>query len=672
MYPWGCRRGSVVCCHEFDRQGPTGPATNDPYSWCTCVEPRLDSQINSALVDSLNGGGGNSSSSSTNPLLDVRRFLEFRAAMLHCPPDFDAMAQRAHLLGSGTAHQVFGLAAEDAARLGAESAVVRINTFEYCEARGQRAHQKLLDALAVEAWLNVQMGDAGVGPRVHQACLQRRTPTGAGAAGSGAEAVLTLALVMERLSTSVEALLREQPSARLADDQLMEQVEWATGVAGLVLLDSKLANLLASPSPRVEGAWDVRLADFDPPLAAHMPQMRPSCRALVTLAKLGLELVCGASYVLSPGYVRRLRELEAADPQCAADIFDRSRPWSAIPPAHRQLLAWLPCCLMNSLERSGYWDCMLQGGRLRRASLLVEPTPAPLSSSAPPPPHPTQPPTPAPLRCLSGPATDAMDCSRSRTAGSRDALRDHSRGASSEDGRGDSGPGARLLTERAGGQGFGARLRDGHCVTFDVPSRADPIGEASSPSPPPPSIPPHPPSSPAPITPPPVPSRPPCRPHPRPPPPPSPSPPPPRPSESRLPPPAPSPPPPGPPPVWPALAPHLGDALDDREPRGPRPPKHEEPSPLRPPPPYPNSIRPAMPPLWPPPLPSPEAPPRPEAPAALQGRTAEVVLGAALLLVGLFTVTMSACSCAAPRQARRGVVPLRGRIQTDESKALCR
>ena len=73
-------------------------------------------------------------------------------------------------------------------------------------------------------------------------------------------------------------------------------MEWATGVAGLVLLDSKMANLLASrPSSRVEGAWDVRLADFDPPLAAYMPQMRPSCRALVTLAKLGLELVCGAS-----------------------------------------------------------------------------------------------------------------------------------------------------------------------------------------------------------------------------------------------------------------------------------------------------------------------------------------------------------------------------------------
>jgi len=80
-------------------------------------------------------------------------------------------------LGSGVAHTVYALNARDAAGFGVQHAILRVNTNEFCE--GSDPYRgRLLDRLVVEARVNVQMGQMGVGPAVLHSCLLRRIAPG--------------------------------------------------------------------------------------------------------------------------------------------------------------------------------------------------------------------------------------------------------------------------------------------------------------------------------------------------------------------------------------------------------------------------------------------------------------------------------------------------------------
>jgi len=308
----------------------------------------------------------NSKAFGENPLLDIGRFAAFRSRLLTfdaaCPSDFDAVTQRMTRLGSGVSHSVYSLAAQDAARFGVHHAILRVNTIEFCEGEGTY-RGLLLDRLVVEAWMNVQMGELGIGPTVLQSCLQRRIPTGE------SKTSLTLALVIERFPTSLAALLRDQPgSIRINEELLVDAVLKATTTAELVLVDNKLQNYLARPPATGKGTtWDVVMTDFDPPLAAYVPELSASCRSLFTLAKLGLELVCGGKHPIGTVLVGKIEELERQDPVCAQAIFSSRGRWQDVPSALRRLLAWYPCVL--SQLQPGHFSCMLSEGRMNRRML---------------------------------------------------------------------------------------------------------------------------------------------------------------------------------------------------------------------------------------------------------------------------------------------------------------
>ena len=80
---------------------------------------------------------------------------------------------------------------------GMQHAILRVNNNEFCE--GSDPYRgRLLDRLVVEAWVNVQMGQMGVGPAVLHSCLQRRIAPGE---TDGRQSV-TLALIVERGNTT--------------------------------------------------------------------------------------------------------------------------------------------------------------------------------------------------------------------------------------------------------------------------------------------------------------------------------------------------------------------------------------------------------------------------------------------------------------------------------------
>ena len=332
--------------------------------------------INTALrhlVSQLERGVSNQTNTTgENPLLDVGRFLAFRSRLLTleaaCPPDFVALTQRATPFGSGITHAVYALDTQDAGRLGMKHAILRVNKLEICEGvdpyRG-----RMLDSLVVEAWMNVQMGQLGLGPQVPHACLQRRI-----ASEGPHKNKLTLALVIERYPTSLGSLLVNHPTTRLSEERLTQAIERASTVTELVLVDSKLQNFLASP-PVVGGGdtWQIVMTDFDPPLAAYVPELSASCRSLFTLAKVGLELVCGGKHSIGSAFVGRIEKLEREDPQCAQALFSPSKSWESVPPALRTLLGWFPCVLEDPNAGQGKyaaWEsCMLSAGGLNRNTL---------------------------------------------------------------------------------------------------------------------------------------------------------------------------------------------------------------------------------------------------------------------------------------------------------------
>ena len=175
---------------------------------------------------------------------------------------------------------------------------------------------------------------------------------------------------MERYPTSVQALLKAHPNVRLSEASLVDRIEWATKTLELVLVDSKLPNLLAAPPEAGGDEWTVVLADFDQPLAAHVPEMSPGCRFLFTLAKFSLELVCQGRYVLGGSIASKIEQLEQEEPECAQHFFSpRAVRWDSVPHAHRVLLSWLPCVMENAGGVRGYYECMLtpDGGMNRRS-----------------------------------------------------------------------------------------------------------------------------------------------------------------------------------------------------------------------------------------------------------------------------------------------------------------
>ena len=334
------------------------------------------SSINTALrrlASQLERGVSNQTETTgENPLLNIGRFLAFRNRLLTfeaaCPPDFSGITQRMTQLGAGVTHVVYALDAQDAGRLGTKHAILRVNRFEICEGvdpyRG-----RMLDSLVVEAWINVQMGQLGLGPQVPHACLHQRI-----ASEGPHKNKLTLALVIERYPTSLSALLVNHPTTRLSEERLTQAIERATTMTELVLVDSKLQNFLASP-PVVGGGdtWQVVMTDFDPPLAAYVPELSASCRSLFTLAKVGLELVCGGKHSIGSAFVGRIEVLEREDPQCAQALFSPSKSWESVPPALRTLLGWYPCVLEDPNAGQGkfaeWQSCMLSAGGLNRNTL---------------------------------------------------------------------------------------------------------------------------------------------------------------------------------------------------------------------------------------------------------------------------------------------------------------
>ena len=334
------------------------------------------SSINTALrrlASQLERGVSNQTETTgENLLLNIGQFLAFRNRLLTfeaaCPPDFSGITQRMTQLGAGVTHAVYALDAQDAGRLGTKHAILRVNRFEICEGvdpyRG-----RMLDSLVVEAWINVQMGQLGLGPQVPHACLQQRI-----ASEGPHKNKLTLALVIERYPTSLSALLVNHPTTRLSEERLTQAIERASTITELVLVDSKLQNFLASP-PVVGGGdtWQIVMTDFDPPLAAYVPELSASCRSLFTLAKVGLELVCGGKHSIGSAFVGRIEVLEREDPQCAQALFSPSKSWESVPPALRTLLGWYPCVLEDPNAGQGkfaeWQSCMLSAGGLNRNTL---------------------------------------------------------------------------------------------------------------------------------------------------------------------------------------------------------------------------------------------------------------------------------------------------------------
>jgi hypothetical protein len=250
---------------------------------------------------------------------------------------------------------VYALDARDAAGFGVQHAILRVNTYELCE--GSDPYRgRMLDRLVVEAWVNVQMGQMGVGPAVLHSCLQRRIAPGE------TRQSLTLALIVERLPTSLSALLiHDQPDLRLPEETeklLVGAVLNATTAAELALVDNKLQNHLVTLPVGVGGTtWRVVMTDFDPPLTAYLPGLSASCCSLFTLTKLGLELVCGARSNQRPSpigstLVAKIEELERQDPQCAQALFSSRGQWASVPADLRTLLARLvPVCAQLSRQR---------------------------------------------------------------------------------------------------------------------------------------------------------------------------------------------------------------------------------------------------------------------------------------------------------------------------------
>ena len=375
-------------CDQFKARGPIQRAWDRQ---CVC-RPDMDSggalssalRHRNALLAEQGGISTDAGAAGANPLLDIRRFDAFRRRLLTfdaaCPPTFGTMIKRMSWLGSGVAHTVYALNARDAAGFGVQHAILRVNTNEFCE--GSDPYRgRLLDRLVVEAWVNVQMGQMGVGPAVLHSCLQRRIAPGE---TDGRQSV-TLALIVERWAVSLSALLvHDQPDLRLPDETenlLVDAVLNATTAAELVLVDNKLQNHLAKPPVAGEGtAWRVVMTDFDPPLTAYMPGLSATCRSLFTLTKLGLELVCGARSNQRPSpigsiLVEKIEELERQDPQCAQALFSSHVQWDSVPADLMTLLGWYPCVLNypgnGGFGRPAAWfSCMMSGdGRMNRHML---------------------------------------------------------------------------------------------------------------------------------------------------------------------------------------------------------------------------------------------------------------------------------------------------------------
>eukprot|EP00966_Prymnesium_polylepis_P135724 3137435-Prymnesium_polylepis.1 len=67
-----------------------------------------------------------------------------------------------------------------------------------------------------------------------------------------------------------------------------------------------------------------------------MPEMRPGCRFLFSLAKVSLELICQGAYELPESWLAKLEQLKEAEPQCACGYSLHSRTTLASgSPAHR-------------------------------------------------------------------------------------------------------------------------------------------------------------------------------------------------------------------------------------------------------------------------------------------------------------------------------------------------
>lgn len=213
-----CNRYSGECCPGFFEAGPA--SARDVYH-CSCIKPMfVDSRLGVALTHARTS---ERLQTTDNPLLNMSRYVPFRETLLaydaSCPPgvDFDRMIQSAGRAGVGTEHLVYKLAQHDAALLGMSEAVLRISRADICERARTTAHasyhEQLLDMLTREAWLNVAMGEAGIGPRVHHVCIRRRVHHGVPS--------LRTFLIMERFPTSVQALLQAHPASKLADEKLM-------------------------------------------------------------------------------------------------------------------------------------------------------------------------------------------------------------------------------------------------------------------------------------------------------------------------------------------------------------------------------------------------------------------------------------------------------------------
>ena len=363
------------CCPKLWLGGPASPRIRNPVGYCNCWSSFIDSRLAGGAVPFLPPGR-----SSANPLLNTTAFASFYARLLRnnsCPDNLNTFVGRADPAGAGTEHLVYALQRTDAQQLGLTEAIVRKYKFDYCWREGDALYSATLtQTLAVEAWMNYQMGEADVAPRVYHACLTHGERLGSQS--------LNMLSVMERFEVSVQALLERVPYARLDEARLLYQVEWATVTAELTLSDLKLGNILAHQVGNSD-VWQTALTDFDPPWASHMPDMRPTCRHLFTLAKLSLELICQGAYLLPESFAAKLDTLEAADPDCAYDFFyrDSSDSWASMPAAHRQLNAWLPCVLYNRRDFPYYDRCMLSENRgMNRQTLTNRVGPScPLPSS---------------------------------------------------------------------------------------------------------------------------------------------------------------------------------------------------------------------------------------------------------------------------------------------------
>ena len=530
------------CCPKLWLGGPASPRIRNPVGYCNCWSSFIDSRLAGGAVPFLPPGR-----SSANPLLNTTAFASFYARLVRensCPDNLTTFMGRADPAGAGTEHLVYALQRMDAQQLGLTEAIVRKYKFDYCWREGDALYSATLtQTLAVEAWMNYQMGEAGISPRVQHVCLTHGERLGSQS--------LNMLSVMERFEVSLQALLERAPYARLDEARLLYQVEWATVTAQLTLSDLKLGNILAH-QVGTSDVWQTALTDFDPPWASHMPGMRPTCRHLFTLAKLSLELICQGAYLLPESFAAKLDTLEAADPDCAYDFFyrDSSDSWASMPAAHRQLNAWLPCVLYNRRDFPHYDRCMLAENRgMNRQTLTNRVGPScPLPSS----------------EAVAPGAGEGQAWCPSPSSGGR-----------------------RLDDDTDIREGSFEEAEASECREWNdyLDSFVDPIGPLTPPPPPPspsPPVPPPPrspnPSSPAP------PSQPPRQPPPSPLPPPPP-PPPPRPRQPPAPPPPPRQPPPSPSPAPPPLpplpplppSPHQSPPAPPTSPAGPPPPRAPDP-----------------------------------------------------------------------------------------------